>query len=136
MPATIHGEQRDPLGARFVEQEVPYGYDRLVGQPGEHRLGRVEGRRGLVVDRGDHAATLDLCASERIARGSHVDASDRECMIAGLLVREWMENAATDLEELVGRDRVEVAHAKTQGEPFSAALHLEVDLVSDALVQE
>ena len=134
-PVTIVLHDALPLALRLVERYEAHGH-LAVGRRGfDHVLEIVQVVDGLAVDGRHDAAARNRGLAEHVAGIRDVYAGDGAIEMPCLLVRQLVEHAVAVLDVFVGRDVVQVRHGHRALEALPAALHDQLDLVTDGVVE-
>jgi hypothetical protein len=107
-----------------------------VGHRAQDRLGGGEIGGRLAGDREQDGTALELERGEHVAGVGDVDAVQGHLGVARALVREVVQDAAPDLEEARGGDRVQVLDRGTDAQRLAAAFDVEGDRGADVVVEQ
>ena len=134
-PGAVHPHHAGLGTLGVVERGVAQGRARAVRQGGDDVAKFRHGGDRLAVHAGNHGAARHARRVQHVARVGDVHAAHGRVEVSRHLVRKRVHHGIAELEELRGRDRVQVAYGQRLLDLFAAALDDDVDLAADGVVE-
>mmetsp|Transcript_16254 Transcript_16254/g.46126 ORF Transcript_16254/g.46126 Transcript_16254/m.46126 type:complete len:468 (+) Transcript_16254:1789-3192(+) len=138
-PGAIDGDCPHLLPELVAELDEPDGNIAQVRVLANGFFKGVQIRSHVVVDGENERVPVDVRSAEHEAGRGHVDASRSEVVVDRLLVGEWVDDGAGNLDKLAGGDRMQVICLDGEVKCLVPTLDVEVDalgVVQGALKRE